>query len=196
MRKHLIRIILLALSIHTFAKAQTAKNDPDLFDAGTNLPKFINTKDSVIKLHILEDIPEIEVKEDRMYYWFTLNQVHKTKGGYSGKVLNGLYQVFSSTNDLIEQGDYKNGLKTGKWIRWYKNGQIASITNWINGALEGEQLTYNDNGVMETKYIYANNALNGKSYIYNSDSTVTVMQYKKGRLSKTTINNKPKGNKR
>jgi antitoxin component YwqK of YwqJK toxin-antitoxin module len=193
MRWHSLCIMCFMLMISKLSIAQT--NKTDLFDTDTNLPKFINTKDSVIKLYILEDVPEMDIKKDRMYYWFTLNQIHKTKGGYSGKVLNGLYQVFNSTNDLIEQGEFKNGLKTGKWTRWYKNGQIANISNWVNGTLEGEQLAYSDNGVIESKYLYSNNILNGKSYIYNSDSSVIVMQYKKGNLAKNTIH-KPKASKR
>ena len=69
------------------------------------------------------------------YYWYDANQIHMTQGGFSGKLLDGLYAAYYRNKNLEEQGNFKKGLKTGIWKKWRADGSLESTTQWNHGLL-------------------------------------------------------------
>lgn len=51
---------------------------------------------------------------------------------------------------LSEQGDYKDGKKIGRWIQFFPDGKIFSITNYLEGYRHGEYKVYNQRGKLTT----------------------------------------------
>ena len=77
------------------------------------------------------------------YYWYESNQIHSTQGGFSGKLLNGLYTEYYSDKNLKEQGTFKKGLKNGTWRSWNEDGTLAVNSTWKNGLLmSGEKVSF------------------------------------------------------
>ena len=55
---------------------------------------------------------------------------------FTGKVSEGKDRLY-----------YLNGKQDGKWISFYKNGNIKSIINWKDGKLNGKYIIYENNGM-------------------------------------------------
>ena len=68
------------------------------------------------------------------------------------KVIEKIYYLKDSeipfTGKVSEGRDrlyYLNGRQDGKWISFYKNGNIKSIVNWKDGKLNGKYVIYEEN---------------------------------------------------
>ena len=89
---------------------------------------------------------------------------------YTGRV----FDLNKSTGKKTLQGQYKNGLKTGKWTEWdksgkkmkevlYKNGMGQKLTSWWDNGKMRENQNYKDelrNGI--TTYWYKNGQKKGE----------------------------------
>ena len=59
--------------------------------------------------------------------------------------------LFNGKVDDIK-GIFKNG-KEETWVRYYKNGQLFSVTNYKIGRKDGPWITYNNNGMILKRVI-------------------------------------------
>lgn len=123
---------------------------------------------------------KIYVESDRLYYWFSTNQIKSTQGGYSGKLLNGRYQEFFLNKNLKEWGAFSAGLKTGKWKSWDETGKLKEEYYWDSGRKNGVYSKYDSVGKLVEKGKYRNNLLNGKQTVMTGDST-KINYFKKGK---------------
>lgn len=76
------------------------------------------------------------IKSNLLYYWYNAGLVHSTQGGYSGRLLNGLFTEYYPNRNLKEQGVFKKGLRDGLWKSWNKDGSLKQATNWQKGIEE------------------------------------------------------------
>lgn len=115
---------------------------------------IISTPDSVIKAKILNTKKDFKIDDELMYYWFSDDKMGSNRGGVNGNALHGTYTVYDSENRLMTRGEFRNGLKIGKWKRWYKNGELKSVENYSEGLKDDIQSYYNVNGeiVKEVDY--------------------------------------------
>lgn len=68
------------------------------------------------------------------------------------------YKVHGEVRDLVKEiqyypdhqkfyeGEYKDNKKDGKWVVWYKNGNIWSEGYYKNGLDHGKRTAYHENG--------------------------------------------------
>lgn len=100
----------------------------------------------------------IKNKTKNNYFWYDNKVVHETRGNYSGYLLDGDYKEFSyPQNDLLISGRFKNGVKTGKWLRWAKDGSIIESATWKNGQLNGAKVYYDAKGGIAKTETYHKN---------------------------------------
>ncbi|WP_461788819.1 toxin-antitoxin system YwqK family antitoxin [Pedobacter sp.] len=127
--------------------------------------------------------PEVKLdkaKVGRPYYWLAGSQINITNGGYSGKVLNGMYTSFYLNKQLKEQGNFNNGLKHGEWKQWRDDGSLISRINFNAGLEHGDFYRYDEHGTLIEKGKYSHGKLSGKlRKVINGDSVV-VLTYRKG----------------
>lgn len=114
---------------------------------------------------------------NRTYFWYKSNEIHQSKGGYSGNLLHGKYVKYYITNNLAEKGSFSYGLKKGEWKSWYKNGSLKVIHNWKKGELSGEYFSHNDSGKLLVEGRYSKGKKVGKWIDYVKKDTT---HYKKG----------------
>jgi len=129
--------------------------------------------------------PEIgagNVKSDRKYAWFSGNQIRYTQGGYSGKLLDGVYNEFYDTKGLKTQGLYQMGLKTGNWKSWGEDGKLDSIIHYSSGKANGRFEKYDQEGVLLERGKYQDGQLNGKLEKRISADSIQAINYKKGKV--------------
>jgi antitoxin component YwqK of YwqJK toxin-antitoxin module len=55
------------------------------------------------------------------------------------------------TGDLVEEGTYVNGRKSGLWKKYYPNGRLESEINYENSRPTGPYTLYYENGKVEEK---------------------------------------------
>ncbi|MDQ0638303.1 antitoxin component YwqK of YwqJK toxin-antitoxin module [Pedobacter sp. W3I1] len=122
------------------------------------------------------------IKSDRKYAWFSGNQIRYTQGGYSGKLLNGIYNEFYDTKGLKTQGLFEMGLKSGKWKSWGEDGVLDSIVNYSSGKPNGKFEKYDQEGVLLERGSYRDGQLNGKLEKRIGTDSIQVTRYKRGKV--------------
>src|SRR5690606_36552591 len=77
-----------------------------------------------IQFHILDpDDRSPKLRSDKFYTWTKAQQINQTQGGASGDLLNGLYSAYYADKQLASQGNFKGGLKVGRWTSWNVQGR-------------------------------------------------------------------------
>src|SRR5437879_9375353 len=94
------------------------------------------SKDTSYSFHVTNE--KITNLRSSTYYWFGQGDIRSTQGGYSGKLIDGVFEKFNRKNALIEKGEFENGLKEGTWTKWYPNGKFLSQYRWRNGQRDGD----------------------------------------------------------
>jgi antitoxin component YwqK of YwqJK toxin-antitoxin module len=124
--KRIITILLFLISGSVSAQK--------LSDYGLDKVRIIEP-DKIIEVEIIPVNSAPGIKPERTYYWYYNNSLHTSQGGFSGKLLNGLYESYFLNHNLKEQGTFKKGLKDGIWKSWKEDGTLSQIANWKNGVL-------------------------------------------------------------
>ncbi|WP_410221207.1 toxin-antitoxin system YwqK family antitoxin [Pedobacter sp.] len=124
------------------------------------------------------------------YYWFSNGQIRSTQGGYSGKLIHGLYSDYYLNNQLKEQGYFNMGLKEGEWKSWNEAGSLKTRVNYRKGEANGTFYRYNTAGLLIEEGTYANGKINGKLKKYIRPDSVKVERYKNGIIAPQEENNK------
>lgn len=140
----------------------------------------INYPDHVLKVNFQTSKSDKIAKPDRRYFWYSANQIHTTQGGYSGKLLDGLYEDFYLNKNLKERGQFSKGIKTGEWTSWSESGSLNGTYHWRNGEKAGSYLKYDIDGRLIEKGRYRNDLLSGKQVIYSAADSVVTTRYKNG----------------
>ncbi|MBC7488000.1 MAG: hypothetical protein H7282_14760 [Cytophagaceae bacterium] len=168
-------IVVLLLS---FAKGYGQKIDYPLNNRVT-----INYQDYMVYAHFTRDERTIHIDDDKYYYWFAYNDIKKTRGGYDGKILHGLYTAFYMNKNLKEKGKFHYGLKKGEWKEWYRNGELKGKGFYKKGERNKSFTTYYNNGRVKQKGTYKKGLLNKKLKSYDSSGVwIKTERYKKGVL--------------
>lgn len=140
----------------------------------------VHYSDYNVVAHV-EPVEKISLSSDKTYFWFGGNQIHTTQGGYSGKLLNGTYEELYPEKSLKESGNFKEGLKTGIWKNWTKEGILIEEFHFHKGRKQGPYVRFDKLGKMAEKGMYKDDQLEGKQEKVVADSTVTVY-YKSGKV--------------
>lgn len=145
------------------------------------IPKVTLNYDDHKVVAYVKPVKIFGVFPDRQYHWVTGNQINVTQGGYSGKLLNGLYKDFYMNKNLKEAGSFNTGLKTGKWKSWTSDGVLKDEYKWRSGQKDGRYLKYDSLGRLAEKGRYKNDQLNGKQVTFVGDS-LKVVFFEKGKI--------------
>ncbi|WP_443946633.1 toxin-antitoxin system YwqK family antitoxin [Pedobacter sp. AW1-32] len=165
-----------------FISVFSASAQKQIFDI-SEYSHTINYEDHKAVFHIQStDQKKPQANVERIYYWYSGNQIRSTQGGFSGKLLNGLYNEYFLTKNLKEQGNFKMGLKDGLWSNWFENGHLSKVVHFKKGILQGAFEKYSDSGYVMEKGRYINGQLSGKITRYFAKDSIQVFQYKNGIL--------------
>lgn len=122
---------------------------------------------------------KVKPNKDQMYSWFKGGLIHEAQGGIAGDLLNDKFIKMYHSNQLAEQGKFKNGLRVGVWKTWHKNGVLATDQNWHNGLRSGIYSRFDSNGNLIEKGRFIANYKTGKWINTENHDTIT---YKKGEI--------------
>ncbi|TGD56854.1 toxin-antitoxin system YwqK family antitoxin [Flavobacterium humi] len=122
---------------------------------------------------------KIKPRNDKTYYWFKGGLIHNAQGGQAGELLNDKFVKMYHSNQLAEQGIFKNGLKNGLWKTWHANGTLETIQKWKSGLRTGKFYHYDQNGMVTEEGNFKNNKKHGIWIDYVTKDTTA---YKRGEL--------------
>jgi hypothetical protein len=141
----------------------------------------IEKKDTSISFDVCAVNPKVDVNQNSLYAWYSDRSIMETKGGFSGKLLDGQYISYYGNKNLQEKGMYIQGRKEGKWIKWHPNGKINEVIYWRNGEKRGKYYLYNDAGQKMLFAHFKHDKLNGTAVSYEKDQKVLKTKYKDGK---------------
>lgn len=113
-------------------------------------------------------------------------KIHKVKNatlevvaiGLEGKqsVRHGPYKAYSQIDyTLKENGNYKKGQKTGKWVNYYPGGVIPTVvSNFKKGQLHGDFIQYDRRGTPLNEAHYKNGLKDGWFIVYGKNGSPIV----------------------
>lgn len=162
-----IFILLISLTTATQLNAQYFEGRVRIDSAGRSFIFQVTDKHQTVSNHTI-------------LYWFKSGRIHQTQGSYYGRLLHGRYLVTDSDRRLLEEGQFKNGIKTGTWRTWHENGILKSI--WRRrfglGGNSWQLREYNSNGDLIKKGFENRNGFTGYIVATRTDSAYLV-RYKK-----------------
>jgi len=116
-------------------------------------------------------------KSTRTYYWFKGGLIHSSQAGIGGPLLHDNFKKFYHSNQLAEQGKFKNGLKVGLWKTWFQNGIMETTQEFYNGLNSGKFQRFDTNGNLIEKGKFSKGKKDGLWINYISKNTI---KYKSG----------------
>lgn len=96
-------------------------------------------------------------------------QVFGHKRDSEKTAINGKVRIITGYTTEYIDAEFANGLAIGKW-EYYKNNNLARVTNYENGYENGERITYHHDGkTISTKTPLLKGKVNGVATRYNQD---------------------------
>lgn len=100
--------------------------------------KLINHSDSICEFGLLnmdhrEHKKNNKAAIDRHYWWYRWGEIHRTQGDFAGRLLHGIFKVYTPEKQLKVAGFIKHGLKHGQWKFWDESGNLIRMEHWRNG---------------------------------------------------------------
>jgi hypothetical protein len=143
---------------------------------------ILNYADYTVYAEVMTVDNKIKPSDELYYYWFSANDIKRTRGGFDGKLLHGSYTEFYLNKNLKEKGEFRYGLKNKEWKSWHINGEYNEISNWKKGKRKGKYRLFDKNGNLTEEGNYKDDQLNGKVIKYKSAGGFVVEKYKNGEL--------------
>ena len=95
-------------------------------------------------------------------------------------------EVSNASGDVLQQGDYLNGVREGVWTEFHPNGFVKSMTGYVNGAQQGQSIVIDDRGQAESTSFYHNGQMDGEYLKFNRTRIKEKRMYKNGKLNGLT----------
>ncbi len=102
-------------------------------------------------------------------------------GHWKDGLQNGLFQMYTDKEILIDHANFKDGERNGLTEQFYSDtGKLRLSANYKNGVLDGVFKAYYQNGNMQAEVAYQNGEMNGKFKEYYENKNVRISgSYKK-----------------
>lgn len=142
---------------------------------------YLSLADETIKAQAISEKTTIKAEQNKIYYWYSHNNIHQTQGGYDGRILHGEYSSFYLSNQLKEKGRFYKGLKHQRWTLWYENGKLHEVYHWKKGMLNGLHQVYNEQGILVLEENYDDGILDGKQKVFENGKLKSTKCFEDGK---------------
>lgn len=143
--------------------------DAQRIDVLVNNKIVINRQSYVIYAEILSDGTRSRPRDKSFYHWYSANDIKRTRGGYDGKLLHGKYTEFYADKDLKVKGNFRKGIKRGKWKTWHPDGQYDQVVKWKRHGRIARFREYNASGILIRKGRFKDEIYDGVISDFTSD---------------------------
>lgn len=108
----------------------------------------IHTEEGFVEVHFTRHAYLGAAQPQDIYYSYYRDRIYATQGGYQGRPLHGMYTERYVDNSLKVLGQYRYGLKKGKWQYWDGNGVLRKASKWKEGKETGRFAMYTESGTL------------------------------------------------
>ncbi len=157
-------IIIISVFIFILA-CSSHKTIPKEFSDDTYITHLKKDDSLNISASVYYFTPDIKFRTDHRYYWLDKDSIIQTYSNFSGKLLHGPYEEFYPNDQLYIKGQFKNGLKTGKWYYWDKGGVLKRTEEW---ALWGKKIKTKTFGSSPNEILNENKSVDSNTLLKNS----------------------------
>lgn len=123
------------------------------------------------KLYCKGSFSSVEVSKEscngKFTYYFTSGNV-MCEGEYQNGDKTGYWKIYYKEGGVEREGLYKDGTKIGLWLNYAQGKTIADTTLHYGPDYTGEAIQKNKNGSIREKAWYVNGTYHGKYENYNS----------------------------
>ncbi|WP_431244376.1 toxin-antitoxin system YwqK family antitoxin [Flavobacterium sp. P21] len=158
--------------IFFFAFALVSFSDPYMI-------KRISDKDFRYEFYTTDK--KVNPKINKTYSWFKGGLIHEAQGGIGGDLLNDKFVKMYHSNQLAEQGEFKNGLRVGLWKTWHQNGVLATTLSYSKGLKSGKYFRYDKDGNLVENGKFSSGLKTGK---WTNAESKEIITYRKGEVVK------------
>lgn len=99
---------------------------------------------------------------EKAFYYRILEKDKRDKN--KGKLID--YYMSGKIQSEAYYTDFKKGIKSGKFIMYYENGNIKRDMDYLDGKRNGKYLAYNENGKLTEEIDYVEDKIAGKYRTY------------------------------
>jgi hypothetical protein len=124
---------------------------------------------------------KVKPKTAKTYYWFKGGLIHEAQGGIAGDLLDDKFTKMYHSNQLAEQGQFKEGLRVGLWKTWHPNGVLSTTLSYSKGLRSGKYFRYDENGNLIENGKFCSDLKTGK---WTNVESKEITTYKKGVIVK------------
>ena len=120
------------------------------------------------------------LQDGKWMYWRENGEMMRKEEYIEGD----LTRVLSYENgQILDEENYKNGKKVGKWIKGYENAQIKSDGNYKDDKKDGKWMYWNKSGQLLNEENYKDGKKDGKWVSWSEDGKKEKEEfYKDGKL--------------
>lgn len=162
-------IILLTIPLATSLSAQKVQ-------------RTLIQNDERIELSYLHECRQ-KIAPDAWCYWVEASVLHSAQGAspISGR-LDGEFKRFNNQGNLIEEGEFKHGMKTGIWKKWNTAGVLQRTEQFREGVYHGLVSYFDQDGKPISTERYSKGELHGTTTIFQPDGSIIETKYKRGEV--------------
>ncbi len=143
---------------------------------------IINKGDSIQRFRVMNSNMRHGKKENAIYSWFLDGKIRDSQGDFSGKPLDGTYEMIGPNSELLEKGNFKKGSKWGRWTRWWGNGRIKYLNKYKQGWLHGRSVRFDHNGEVQKRNTFYMGKKEGIEKEYDEGRLFARRKFNSGEL--------------
>ena len=80
-----------------------------------------------------------------------------------------VFEFYPKSSDTLWVKNYKDGLKSGVWRKYYSNGTLKEVRRFVKGSKEGDYLGYYSNGAKNFIFQFNKGEYNGTNKIWTKE---------------------------
>ena len=143
----------------------------------------VNTADGYAEIQCLPTKkPDVSISSNEMYFWTNGKVFQSTQGGFTGYLLHGPFERYSTEGILIEKGSFDHGIKDGRWTKWQTSGYLLEDCTYSKGDLDGMAVYYDKGGKVIKTAEFRDGSLHGDLIVYKSDTVFSHKVFRRGEL--------------
>lgn len=112
-------------------------------------------------------------KYSGLYISYYEDDVKKAIYTIKNGVENGSVEFYYPTTEIMEQGNFKDGLKHGKWVRWSEKGNKLAEANYNKGKKDGAWLIWDERGIKRYEMYYTNGLKTGTWMMWDEKGQIS-----------------------
>jgi len=88
-------------------------------------------------------------------------------------VENGSVEFYYPSTEIMEQGNFREGNKHGKWVRWSVKGNKLAEANYNKGKKDGKWLIWDERGVKRYEMHYTSGSKTGTWIMWDEKGQIS-----------------------